>query len=216
MVILRRSFLPQIPELAVAAQLLSEAADALIAGDLITCARKLRESDLRAILDHFNRTASRIDATVHRQSKNPKFVPVPKAQQPRMPSAASQLAILRRDGFRCRFCETKLVVKSIHNVFSKAVPDAARQGPTNETRHFGIGNLTASVDHIIPYSRGGTNDPDNLVTACPTCNYGRGAWLLEEVEIENPFRYPPIVDDWDGLTRLIGRTSERRKSGNDT
>ena len=26
------------------------------------------------------------------------------------------------------------------------------------------------VDHVVPLSRGGTNDPDNLVIACPSCN----------------------------------------------
>ena len=202
---LRRSFLPQIPEFHIAASLLSEAADALLAGDLLTCAQKLRESDLRVIREHFDRTAGRIDPTIHRQSTNPKFIPVPKEKQPRMPNAAHQLEILRRDGFRCRFCDTKVIAKSIHKTFARAVPDAARQGTTNETTHFGISNLTASVDHIIPYSRGGTNDADNLVTACPTCNYGRGNWLLEEVEIENPFNYAPIVDEWDGLTRLLGK-----------
>ncbi len=202
---LRRCFLPLIPEINIAAELLSEAADALLVGDLTTCSQKLRESDLRAIREHFDRAAGRIDVAIHRQSNNPKFIPVPMEKRPRMPNASRQLEILRRDGFRCRFCEAKVIVKSIHRVFANAVPDTARQGRTNETRHFGISNLTASVDHIVPYSRGGTNDADNLVTACPTCNYGRGNWLLEEVEIENPFNHPPIVDGWDGLTRLLTR-----------
>ena len=195
--------------------MLSEAADALLAGELIICAQKLRESELRSLQDLFNRTASRIDRAIHRQAKNPIFIRVPKEEQPRMPNRARQLEILRRDGFRCRFCETKIIVKSIHKVFSSAAPDAARQGSTNETRHFGISNLTASIDHIVPYSRGGTNDADNLVTACPTCNYGRGAWLLEEVEIENPFNYPPIVDEWDGLTRLLRNPRNETENAND-
>lgn len=29
-------------------------------------------------------------------------------------------------------------------------------------------------DHLVPRSLGGTNDPDNYVPACSTCNYGRG------------------------------------------
>jgi 5-methylcytosine-specific restriction endonuclease McrA len=31
------------------------------------------------------------------------------------------------------------------------------------------------LDHVIPVSRGGTDDPDNLCTACPDCNQRRGA-----------------------------------------
>lgn len=30
------------------------------------------------------------------------------------------------------------------------------------------------VDHVIPLSRGGSDDPDNLVCACPHCNLSKG------------------------------------------
>lgn len=30
--------------------------------------------------------------------------------------------------------------------------------------------ITYDVDHVIPLSKGGTNDPSNLVIACPHCN----------------------------------------------
>lgn len=31
-----------------------------------------------------------------------------------------------------------------------------------------------TVDHLVPVSHGGTQDPDLLVAACGRCNYGRG------------------------------------------
>ena len=31
-----------------------------------------------------------------------------------------------------------------------------------------------TVDHILPISKGGTDDPDNLVAACSRCNYSKG------------------------------------------
>jgi len=37
------------------------------------------------------------------------------------------------------------------------------------------------VDHIDPVVAGGSNDPDNLVTACDSCNQGKGARLLSAI-----------------------------------
>lgn len=33
---------------------------------------------------------------------------------------------------------------------------------------------TARVDHVVPRSRGGSDDLDNLATACPGCNSAKG------------------------------------------
>jgi len=35
--------------------------------------------------------------------------------------------------------------------------------------------VVTHVDHVIPKSKGGTNDPENLVAACAECNYSKGA-----------------------------------------
>lgn len=56
--------------------------------------------------------------------------------------------VLRRDDFRCRFCEGK---------------------PGNDRLH---------VDHLIPWSLGGSDHPDNLTTACDRCNIGKSARTL--------------------------------------
>lgn len=53
--------------------------------------------------------------------------------------------ILRRDNHQCRYC-------------GAAAPDA---------------KLT--VDHVIPVSLGGSDEPGNLVTACQQCNAGKAA-----------------------------------------
>jgi hypothetical protein len=52
--------------------------------------------------------------------------------------------VLQRDGFSCRYC---------------------RRGPAD-------GSIL-ELDHIVPHSKGGTDDADNLVTACQECNRGK-------------------------------------------
>ena len=58
---------------------------------------------------------------------------------------ARRLAIYLRDGLACAYC-------------GASVEDHAR----------------LSLDHLRPYSKGGTNETSNLVTACGRCNSSRG------------------------------------------
>lgn len=58
-----------------------------------------------------------------------------------------RLAIYLRDDFRCIYCLTDL----------------------RDAEPFDI-----SLDHIVPNSQGGTNEPGNMVTACRSCNCSRG------------------------------------------
>ena len=201
---LRRSFLPRIPEFDEAATLLSQAADAYMAGNHPLCEKLLLAADLRPLRDFAYLVAGPINPDIHRQSKNPSYIPLPRSKLPRMPKAAEIRLVYARDGYRCRFCEARVIVKEAKKAFEMAFPQAARKGNSNEDNHFGLATLTASIDHLIPFRRGGTNDLFNLVTACGPCQYGRNQWTLEEVQIENPNHFPPIVDDWDGLTRLVG------------
>lgn len=53
--------------------------------------------------------------------------------------------ILRRDGFRCRYCGTT------------------------------AGEAELRVDHVIPEALGGSSEPANLATACDPCNSGKSS-----------------------------------------
>lgn len=59
--------------------------------------------------------------------------------------------ILRRDGFRCQLC-------------GASQADGVR----------------LHVDHIIPVSKGGTSDVENLRTLCDRCNLGKGDQMEDE------------------------------------
>lgn len=68
-----------------------------------------------------------------------------------------RFSILERDRFSCRYCGVSS---------SEAV---------------------LQVDHVVPLSVGGSNDADNLVTACLECNSGKGDMLLDSVSAP-PFK----------------------------
>lgn len=42
------------------------------------------------------------------------------------------------------------------------------------------GGRATEVDHVIPHSRGGPDDPENLVAACKPCNSSKQDKLLSE------------------------------------
>lgn len=58
--------------------------------------------------------------------------------------------ILKRDHFRCVFCGRTSDQTKLH------------------------------VDHIVPVSKGGRNDPNSLATSCEECNLGKGVQSIEE------------------------------------
>ena len=63
--------------------------------------------------------------------------------------ASVRVSVLHRDGYKCLFCGC-----------------SAKQ-------------VQLEVDHIIPFSQDGSNDPSNLQTLCFDCNRGKGARRLK-------------------------------------
>ena len=45
------------------------------------------------------------------------------------------------------------------------------------------GAEATTCDHVIPVTRGGSDDPDNLVAACKRCNFSRQDRLPEEMDL---------------------------------
>lgn len=60
----------------------------------------------------------------------------------------------------------------------RAVPVQVRAGVFERDDHacrYCGADSDLSIDHVIPVSRGGSNDPENLVAACLPCNLQKGA-----------------------------------------
>ena len=58
--------------------------------------------------------------------------------------------VFKRDGWACQYCGAQSPAVKLH------------------------------VDHITPVARGGTNELENLTTACASCNLGKGARELDD------------------------------------
>jgi len=112
--------------------------------------------------------------------------------------------ILERDGFRCRYCASRVVCREEYKRTAKLIGlDSLISGSTNKQRHPLRMTTQATFDHVIPSSDGGTNDMDNLVTSCWPCNFGKAHFRLDELGLlAMEAANPPPVDDWDGLRRV--------------
>lgn len=208
----RTCFLPPIPELDIAADLLADAADALLAAQPERAGRLLRQADMPVLRDYALRIMGREDRWIHRRRDVPGLPAATARVGRRMPPAAMERALYARDGWRCRFCGCRVVVKPARDRMRRLLRDAIRVDVAARDYHAAFLALTAVPDHVVPHSHGGGNDLDNLVTACWPCNNGRGAYRLEEMGLADPRSRPPLVDAWDGLSRLLGPApaSERR------
>ncbi len=50
-------------------------------------------------------------------------------------------------------------------------------------RYCGVKGGRLECDHVVPLSRGGSNEPDNLTAACFDCNRSKRDHLLEEWQV---------------------------------
>jgi predicted restriction endonuclease len=71
--------------------------------------------------------------------------------------------IFKRDNFRCQYC-----------------------GRSSD-------DVQLEVDHIIPVSKGGSNDVDNLITSCRECNRGKSNHEVIQTPEE------PKIDEYDKI-----------------
>lgn len=194
-----------------AADLLAQAADALISGHMDRVADLLTRADMPSLRAFSLKVMGKLDPDIHRVRPAAMANRPPGKSAQRMPSQSVRAEIFRRDGYHCRFCGIRVVHPGARKRLRDAAPHAVPEG-RSDTYHAAFLALNATWDHVIPHSAGGDNDPENLVTTCWPCNFGRGNYTLEQMGLIDPRLHPPIHTDWDGLARLVTiRRPERRR-----
>jgi len=135
-----------------------------------------------------------------------KSTPVPPASPKRF-----MKEVFKRDGYRCRYCTLRVIPEEVLKAFSKVVGvDTFCPTGTDQQRHGAALAFRANADHVVPWSLGGQTDPDNLVTACWSCNYGKDCYTLGQIGLEDPrARAVQAPDTWDGLVSLVPELQRR-------
>jgi hypothetical protein len=120
----------------------------------------------------------------------------------RMPTFGEKRSLHLRDGYHCRFCGIPVVRMETRKRIMDKYPAALPWGTRNVEQHAAFQAMWAQYDHVVPHSRGGSNDLGNLVVTCAPCNFGRMDYTLEELGLADPRKREPARSSWDGLERF--------------
>lgn len=116
------------------------------------------------------------------------------------PSESLIAEIYKRDRFCCRYCGCRVIPTQVMRLVSDIFPDEFPYHPNwkGGQSHPAIASRSASLDHVLPWSLGGTNNEENLVCACWICNRVKGDLTLQQLGWD--LRPIPVDSGWDGLT----------------
>lgn len=108
---------------------------------------------------------------------------------------------------------TKPKRENLHDFLRRTSPDIRRSIPNKripipkklrfkilerdefKCQYCGCDDKKLHIDHIYPVSKGGKNNPENLITACEDCNLGKSDSVLKT--FTRPHKKP------DGIHRVI-------------
>lgn len=198
----RHCFRNPIPEIAIAARHLDDAVTAFKQGKTKAADSLFRAADIKLIRDW-------TESIWGKNSSYVTFYPNTctsfefKKTPVRMPTNTEKRQLHFRDGYHCRFCNIPVIRKEVRIHLRKSFPEAIPWGRRNAEQHAAFQCMWAQYDHILPHSKGGTNELENLVITCAPCNFGRMNYSLAEVGLSDPRMRLPIKSNWDGLERSL-------------
>ncbi len=213
----RQSLVDPTPEVEEVAGLLDEAANALLGGDVERAEQILLAANSPSLWAYADRALNPPRELRLKRTLDASLPVLAKAERApvRMPSAAETRSVFQRDGYRCRYCGARVVLKEARSILTSHFPAAVPwpSGPQSDAgKHAAFYALNSVIDHVVPHARGGDSSPDNLVTACWPCNFYKDDATLGEIGLADPRSRPPVVDEWDGLERLVRGLRKLKRS----
>ena len=200
----RNSLIEHPPESNFVLSLMSASADLWVAGRFNSAREALVEADIHALREWFHCYAQ--DTTFqlwrHGITRSALDKELPKDRKtPGDASAKTKYAIFQRGAWHCRFCDIRVIDPRVPKRLAKKFEEFI-WGKRNLDKHACLAVL-ATHDHVIPRQWGGSNEVDNLVTACWPCQFSRVNYRIEDCGIFDPRDRPPIDSGWDGLCRVL-------------
>jgi hypothetical protein len=127
------------------------------------------------------------------------FAPEPVTKRQYGPVASTRVFV--RDGFRDRYTGERLVFPPVLRVLSSALPEDFPFHPNWKTdvTHPAYWEVGATIDHLVPVSRGGADDESNWMTTSMARNSAKMNWTL--AELGWALHAPGDFREWDGLLR---------------
>lgn len=141
--------------------------------------------------------ANAVDEAVSIAKRDYPFAPEQITKRSYGPVESTHLFI--RDGFVDRYTGDRLVFPPVLRVLSQVLPNEFPFHPNWKTdlTHPSYWEVGATVDHVVPVTRGGADDESNWVTTSMARNSAKMNWTLKELG----WTLHPAGDisHWDGL-----------------
>lgn len=125
------------------------------------------------------------------------FAPQPMSK--RRYGAVESTRVFVRDGFLDRYTGERLVFPPVLRLLSVVLPAEFPYHPNwkSDVTHPAYWEIGATVDHLVPVSRGGADGETNWITTSMARNSSKMNWTLQELGWE--LQPPGDFRLWDGL-----------------
>ena len=106
-------------------------------------------------------------------------------------SAKIQNELLKRDHYRCRYCQIRVIhkkeIKKLQKMFGLELLPVTKNGKRAVRFRHGVINMLQV----------------SFVTACHGCNFGKWRWTIDQLGLKQPLASKKSIDGWHGLADLL-------------